>query len=378
MSRWITGRICMLVMGGVLSTCLVPAAPAEAGRTTDSKVVVANPTKHVATYLVGKVQKDIRPGKATLLKPRAYPVALQYWSGSSKVGWNQTALPGPGVYVLRLEHGLWRLVPHKVGRDPGPRAAPGRSQTLKRSTGTRARARSRHRVRRYPSFGFRTRWHPLSRTLWSLGWLYWLWRDRDDIDRIWDIIIGDKIDDEIIRDLERDLIRVPHKERREIENALDWLGGMSDRDWAEFDSLDRADWDRAREEIGDQLPDADWGAIEKDWLDATPLPIQEGRGVQELDIGTLEEDVDLGELEGVGLPVAPSGPDVGALLPREPAGVPPVGQLPDLDLPHAGGADVDLGDYGDEGGDYGFDDMGGGGFDDMGGGGGDDFGGGWD
>lgn len=347
----------------ILGLSTAPAA-ARAEPRAPNKVILANPEKHLATFRLGLVHRDVRSGKASLLAPKAYPVAVEYWSGSSKVGWNKTALPGPGVYVFRLQEGLWRLAPYGNAASRKGAAPTRRTRSMRRSAGTRSRMRRSR-------FGFRTRLSPWGRTFGSLALIYRIVRDDAERELIWRVIVEGEIDADITRALESLWIAVPYGERRDLLEAVDWLRGMDESDWGQLDRLTPEDWTRLKDELGEQLPSADWDTLEGEWRDVETLPVERpGGGHEELDIGTLEENVDLDDLDGVAVPMPPGGEGLGGLLPPPPTQLPVLPPWREVDLPSEPDVDIDLDDY--DGGGY----DPGGGFDDMGGG--DDFGGGWD
>jgi hypothetical protein len=397
---------------------------AAAPKDLKDKVVLANPQKYAVSIRLGKTQRNIEPKKATVLSPKQYPLTLEFWSGKADVGWTSSKIDAAGVYAFQWQGGQWSVSRRQATASKTPttqRAVAGTSPSYRRSTGSYSNTvrgpAVRQRpwllgqppvMRRPPSYtrGWSgSRWPTWVRGVWGFGKLYQFIRDEQDRDLIRDIVIGGEIDDAVRREIEdalRDqIIALPHDEQRELERAIDDISRMNPDDWKEVATLPVEDWDRLRDEIGDEISDADWEGI-GDWADTMDQPIGENLDLDEVGIDTMDENIDLGDLDDA---VDGMDLDLGS-------------DIEDIDLGDIlGDAEtMDLSDFGDEGydggsvlgdllegvgdgaadiglsdldlGDVGIDDLGGGGgWDDGGfdmdpgdydGGGFDDFGGGWD
>ncbi len=398
----------LMIAVGAVTASFGPTVQAAAPKDLKDKVILANPDKYAATLRFGKTQRKIDPRKASLLSPRSYPLTLEYWTGNTRAGWVTTQIPSAGVYDFRWHGGQWsltrrqaRTTPSTTVRRPPTTSTP----SHRRSTGSYQRTvRGPTYTQRGPTYVNRgptyvrgwtgSRWPLWVRGVWGIGKLYQFVRDEEDRDLIRDIIIGREIDDTVRREIEDrlrdDLIAVPYAERRELERAIDDISGLDPDDWKDITTLPTDDWDRLRDEIGDDISDADWDGL-GGYIDTMDERIDDDISLDDInldDVGidTMDWDVDLGDLDE-NLDLGDLGGDFG--LDMEDIDLGDItGNIDTMDLSDfddagfdAGGMD-DAGDFDLDVGGYdagGFDDWGGGlddgGFDDFGGGF-DDFGGG--
>ena len=241
----------------------------------------------------------------------------------------------------------------------------------------------------------RARWSPLARVAWAAGSVYQFVRDEKDRDLLRDLLTYRRLDD--IEAFERwldesDLIALPHKE--EIKEAFKDLGDLTDAEWKDIETAEVKDWDNAKAEIGDLIPDDDWKNLTDDlgeidtgdfWEESSDVDLDQVEFADNLDVdndgdldfgdaGELAENVDIGDIG-----IDAGSYDLGEFDDFAGGGVADFGEavgdgvgevIDDVGGGDFGGGFVPDNDMGDFGGD-GFD-FGGGGFDDFGG---DDFGG---
>lgn len=373
--------IVLCVVLGIDSIGMGQSPPSRPGLSIEGKVVLANAGRYPAHIRFGTTRKQILSKKATVIRPKRYPVRVEYWNGS-RVGqaWEAQVIREAGIYAFRFENGRWTLTRHEPKSPSVTASKPAVTRVVRpqvRTTGSVPRV-VRGSGRRY--YGGRV--PLLGRVAGDVLRLYRFVRNEKDRDILRDIVIGREIDREIERELEDKLdkvaVNLPAHERREFEQSLDDLKNLSEQDLKELDGATDADWDQARDALGDEISDADWDGVTTDFadLDLDDISDQELGDLDDIGIDSLDSDVDLGDLDAADV-------DLGDLG----------GTLDNIDLGDLGGGieDIDLGDLGGfEGGgfeDGGFDGGGfdGGGFDggyggdfDYDAGGFDDFGGGFD
>ena len=79
-------------------------------------------------FRVGKVQKEIAPGKASVLSPKKYPISFELWSGNKSLGWQTKSVAKSGTYTLRFRGGQWSFsehIPRKTSTVCLPVSGPG-------------------------------------------------------------------------------------------------------------------------------------------------------------------------------------------------------------------------------------------------------------
>ena len=250
----------------VLVSCVI-LFPASASAAPDisGKVVLANMDRYPVTLKIGPARRDVQPKKASVVSPKAFPLTVEYWSGNTKTGWRKMTIPAAGVYGFNFQRGSWTLAALKKGTtarapQPGGRPVvrqPGRT-VVRQPSRTIVQQRIARPVRRYPINADRSRWHPLARAAWFAGSIYQFVRDEEDRDLLRHLLIHGR--DKDWRDFagwirDTDKIAVPYKE--EILDDLRDLSKLSDADWKEIETADEADWQRAREDLGDLISDAE-------------------------------------------------------------------------------------------------------------------------
>jgi hypothetical protein len=348
----------------------------------EGKVVLANLDRYSANFRVGSVRKEIAPNKASLLRPKRFPIAIEIWNGArTGPAWEPKTIPDAGVYAFQYQSGRWTLSKHQpsaaVTRTRGTTAS---RPSIRRVTGSTPRV-----VRGSGRVYYGGRFPLLTRVAGDVLWLYRFVRDEDDRDLIRDIIIGREIDREIERELWDRLddiaVNLPAYERLEFERALDDLRDLDDQDLKDLEDATENEWEQVRDTLGDQVTDNAWRELDSDFgdIEIDDLSEEEITDLEEAGIDSLDSDIDIGDLAGGDI-------DISDLS----------GTLDNIDLSDLSGGieDIDVGDIGGDfsgdvggdpggelGGDFGggFDDSGfdGGGFD-YDAGGFDDFGGGFD
>ena len=364
-----------------VATALILPELATAKGKLEGKLVLANPEKFEAAFRVGKVQRNIAPGKASVLSPKRFPVTLEYWTGNERSGWKTYEFGATGVYLLRYRGGQW-LVTKRTAKRTARASAPTRilrPRTVQRATGTTRRVRGGGGVGR--SGGRRAVVRPrvpsLTRLITGAAGLYRFVRDEQDRDALRRLIAEREIDDHVRREIDDRLdkiaVNLPAEERRQFDEALRDLKGLDEKDLKDLDSLDEADWSQARDLLGDGVDTADLDAIENDYgeLDISDLSEQDAMDLNEIGIDDLDEGLDLGDVDA----------DLGGSLDELDVGDLDIGAADQdtLDVGIDAGTldEPDVGGY-DAGG-FDFDDGGGGDFGGFDAGGGDDdFGGGFD
>ncbi|MHC4179499.1 MAG: hypothetical protein ACYSWU_18460, partial [Planctomycetota bacterium] len=187
----------------LLAPASAPSAPDVSG-----KVVLANMDRYPVTLRIGPARREIRPKKASVVTPKAFPLTVQYWSGNTKAGWQKKIVKSAGVYGFNFRRGHWSLAELKKGKTarapkPGGRTVvrqPGRT-IVKQPTRTIVQQRIVKPVRRYPINADRYRWHPLARAVWFAGSIYQFVRDEEDRDLLRHLLIHGR--DKDWRDFER-------------------------------------------------------------------------------------------------------------------------------------------------------------------------------
>jgi uncharacterized membrane protein YgcG len=225
------------------------------------KVILANPDKYQVTLRLGGSQRHIQPRKASVLSPKQYPLAVEFWSGNARTGWKSTQVASAGIFDFRWRGGQWTLLRRPPRSATASRPTAYRSPTYRRSTGSYLRTlRSPRYATRLPVYRggwVSSRWPLWCRGVWGLATLYRFVRDEEDRDLIRDIIIGREIDDAIrdeIEDALRDrLIAMPYDERRELERAIDDLSQLNPDDWKDITTLPADDSGRLRDGGGGDL-----------------------------------------------------------------------------------------------------------------------------
>ena len=351
-----------LLIPSVMFALLVPAN-APAAPDVSGKVVLANMDRYPLTLRIGPARRDVQPKTASVISPKTFPLTVEYWSGNTKAGWQKKAIASAGIYGFNFKRGYWSLAELKT-RKTAPAVRPGGRTVVRKPARTITQQRIARPVRRHPINADRSRWHPLARAVWFAGSLYQFVRDEQDRDLLRHLLIHGR--DKDWKDFEdwirgTDKIAVPYK--AEILDNLRELSKLSDADWKEIETADEADWQRAREDLGDLISDEEWKNISGDLEDVDTGDYWENDvevDFDELDLAdTLEED---GTLE--------TGEAVEAVQDYA---------LDDLDIDtehydlgdyddfggYDGHVDADPGDF-DDGGDFGDDDFGDfGGFDDF-------------
>lgn len=409
------------VIGCVLNVAMIGFAcersQAQDKPSLEGKIVIANLDKYPVTFRVGELKKEISPRKASVLGPKNYPFEIEVWNGYKQdPKWEKQTIEQAGIYALRFYRGRWVFAKHEPrqtqGVSPGvPRRSANTTRpgpTYRYGTGSRPRVSSRgggtRVVNNYGRGGWRgTYWSPIARGIWAAGSIYRFIRDEEDRDLFRRLIVDGEIDDAIRREIEDriwdsirdDAVNLPVDERAELERAWDELGRINDRDWKDIENLPDSEWDKIRDELGDEVTDADWN----DWRDELG-DISDTMDITDEDIDTMDEiglddleqdvdigdlgDADLGDFEALGdnidfddFSLDADDLDLGDLGEEFDAGSFDLG-----DFDGGGWDSFDFGDFDWGGDDWGGGDVGGGGFDDWGGGfdggGFDDFGGGFD
>lgn len=354
------GRVLLpICASAILGPLLATSALAQPN--IKGKIVLANLDRYDAIVRFGATRRSIKPNKASILNPRTYPVTIEYWTGNTKGSWKQQTIPAAGIYGFNFKRGQWTLAALQRGtttRPPRPSAAVMRQRVVQRP------------VRRYPINVHRSRWSPLARVGWAASSIYQIIRDERDRDLIRDLIIDGRLDDldDFIRQIdESDLIAVPHKQ--ELKDALRELGDLTDEDWKTVETADEQDWEQAREDLGNLVPDQQWEQFNEDFADintndfwreeSADVDLNELQYADNVDEGgniDIGENQDLSENHDVGdLGINDNDYDVGAY--DDFGGYDGV---QDVDPGDYGGVDFGDNDMGDFGGDFGGDDFGGG------------------
>ncbi len=127
----------LVLIGAVVALCLSIIGRAEARQPISDRVVLANPGDHAATFKIGHNQRNVAPKRAAVLRPKQFPVAIEYWSGNDAVGWKSLSVAEPGLYAFGLKAGQWTLVrrgtPKATSARPAPTAAPRRVAQTRRA-----------------------------------------------------------------------------------------------------------------------------------------------------------------------------------------------------------------------------------------------------
>lgn len=331
------------VLAVVIPGVFVSIADAAPPKDLDKKLVLANPEKHLVGLKFGETKRTIQPGKASVLSPKKYPLAFEFWSGKNEVGWTKTQVDSAGVYVFRWEGDRWSMTKREAKKPEATAPKSSSTSSARRSTGSYQRTVRRPTVVQRPRVVqpvYRPRWrgsrYPYwCRGVWGLARLYQFIRDEEDRDILREIIIRGEIDD-AIRDeiddwLDDRLEAVPYAERLELQRAIDDIARLDQEDWQGITTLPADEWDRMREDIGSDISDADWNGL-GDWADTLDQPIGDNLDLDDVGVDTMDENIDLGDLDdGSDNLDLDMGQDVG-----------------DLDMSDiAGGADnLDLSDFG--------------------------------
>lgn len=347
-----------------------------AAQDVSGKVVLANLDRYVAYVRVGSTRREIKPKKASVLSPKAYPVTFEFWSGNTAAGWRKQTIAKAGIYGFNFKRGNWTLTELRKST-PSPAARSGTRVVRQRPAARPSPRAVRQRIvqqpmRRLPINADRNRWSPLARAAYAAGKVYQFVRDERDRDLLRNLLIRAREDEDWDR-LERWLRDEPIPElyKDEIREAFEDLGRLSDADWNEIDTADEKDWDQARADLGDLISDQEWDNVAGDFAEIDTNDFWDDN--VDVDLGDLDftedvdlEDVDLGDLDdGHGFDL--DGVDFAEDFDVGDLGIDAGGyDLGDFDDfgGYDGAFDVDPGDFG--GGYFGDDDFGDfGGFDDF-------------
>jgi len=115
-------RLCIVALA---SSFLLPAS-AFAAPDISGNVVLANMDRYPVTLRIGPARRDVQPRKASVIKPGALPLTVEYWSGNTTAGWKKQVIKSPGVYGFNFRRGHWSVAELKKGKTA--RAAPPKSQ----------------------------------------------------------------------------------------------------------------------------------------------------------------------------------------------------------------------------------------------------------
>ncbi|MGI9516815.1 MAG: hypothetical protein ACR2NP_07220, partial [Pirellulaceae bacterium] len=319
--RWILSAGLAVALASTVVTSLEAQS-----RDLTGKVVLANADKHKVTFRAGKTQKNINPGKASILSPRQFPISFELWSGDSSVKWKPVTINEPGVYVFRFSGGQWQMTkrnprarPATASRTPTTSRRYNGHRTYQRGVGSRPRVVQRGGGNRVvinnPRFRrpWRGRyWHPISRGIWTVGWIYDAIRDealREEfrrwiIDGEIDDAVREEIEDRIWDAIKDDAVNLPADELDELERSWDDLKDITDEDWKEAVNLPADEWDQIRDNLKDDITDEDWKDLQEgvgeigDTMDVRDEDID---NMDEVGIDDLEQNVDLNDLDGADL-----------------------------------------------------------------------------
>ncbi len=259
--------------------CCSDAPVAAAAPDVSGKVVLANLDRYDAYLRVGKTRREIKPKKASVLAPKKYPVTIEIWSGNTKQGWRKHTIPKAGIYGFNFKRGNWSLTELKKGTTQRATKRPS-SRVVRRRIVSQP-------VRRLPINADRNRWSPLARAAYAAGKVYQFVRDEQDRDLLRHLLVRAREDKDWDR-LERWIrdSKIPELYKRDLREAFEDLGRLSDADWKEIDTADEKDWGQARADLGDLISDTDWKNLTADYAE-----------IDTKDFWKDDVDVDLADLD---------------------------------------------------------------------------------
>ncbi|WP_419194249.1 hypothetical protein, partial [Novipirellula herctigrandis] len=283
------------------------------------KVVLANLDRYDAYLKIRTTRREIKPGKASVLVPRSFPVTIELWAGNTRRAWKTQTITKPGTYGLNFKRGNWELTELKkrtTSAKPVVRSAARPSSRIVR----------RHiidrPVRRLPLNADRNRWSPLARAAYAAGTIYQFVRDEQDRELLRHLLIRAREDEdwEQLEDWIRDC-KIPELYKDDLRDAFDDLSRLSDAQWDDVVTADEEDWDAARADLGDLMSEAEWDNVTADfeeidsvdfWQDDVDLDLNDlnfrfgddaiGSGDHAIDFGgrlDFQEDLDVGDF-GIG------------------------------------------------------------------------------
>ncbi len=208
-----------------------PATVSQAAPDIAGKVVLANLDRYDAYLKSGKSRREIKPKKASVLSPKKYPVTIEFWSGNTATAWQKHTIRKAGIYGLNFQRGRWSLKELKKGVTRRPVTRPS-SRVVRERIVTQP-------VRRLPINADRMRWSPLARAAYAAGKVYQFVRDEQDRDLLRHLLIRAREDEDWDR-LERWIgdAKIPELYKKDLREAFDDLGRLSDADWKMIDTAD--------------------------------------------------------------------------------------------------------------------------------------------
>ncbi|WDI42100.1 hypothetical protein [Bremerella sp. P1] len=280
----------------VLITVMLLPSTLFAAPDISNKVVLANLDRYPATVRLGETRREIKPGKASLLSPKSYPVTIEVWSGNTKEGWRKETITKAGKYAFNFKRGSWSLTELKKSTTPTI-SSPSSPKVVRQQIIQRP-------ARRLPINADRNRWSPLARAVYGAGRIYQFVRDERDRDLLRELLIRAREDEDWDR-LEKWLKDEPIPElyKKDIREGFDDLAKLSDADWKEIETADEKDWDQAKADLGDLISEDEWENVTGDfaeidneefWQDDVDVDLGDLDYTEDLDF----EDVDLGDLDG--------------------------------------------------------------------------------
>jgi hypothetical protein len=278
----------------VSAAILIPTVAQSAPDVSD-KVVLANLDRYPAQLKLGNTRREVAPKKASVLKPKKYPVTVEFWSGNTKNGWKKLSIAKAGMYGMNFKKGVWTVAELKRGKSTAKAPSPA---TVEKSRATRAKAVP-NPVRRGPINADRSRWHPLARAAWFTGSVYNFVRDEQDRSAVRRLIRdGRNADWKDAKDWLKGYDKIGDGPKAELYSAMDELSTLSGADWKEIETADEKDWGQAKTDLGDLVSKDEWNDFAEDFDDIDTADFwKEDVDVDdvELDDLDLEDDIDLGD-----------------------------------------------------------------------------------
>ena len=271
----------------------------------EGKVVLANVDRYPMKFRIGSVEKQIEPGKASVLSPKQLPLTVELWNNvPGLTGWERQEVTSAGSYTVQFKLGRWTLteLPPRPAALPAPVALPFRPTYL-RTTGPAPRIEWGDGMTPYGGgIPF------LRRVAWDVLGLFQVVENEADRALIRQVLMSDDVDREtkqgLVERLDQLAADLPYYERRDFQRAFRDLNSLTDRDLANLRSATVEDWNQVRNTLGARVTDDAWQALQAgfgDTADTGDVPEANDTDAAELEAANLSamlNNVDISDLGG--------------------------------------------------------------------------------